>query len=73
MRYVLGLLAVLAVAGTGCVVHRDVRPSNHRDVKPANVAVTIPATIADVKTCGCPLDATCGDCCGPEHCKCRPT
>lgn len=28
--------------------------------------------IADVKTCGCPKKATCGDCCGPEHCRCNP-
>ena len=29
-------------------------------------------TVADVKTCGCPKTATCGDCCGKEHCRCNP-
>lgn len=28
--------------------------------------------IADVKTCGCPKSATCGDCCGRDHCRCAP-
>ena len=27
--------------------------------------------VADVKTCGCPWDAKCGDCCGISHCKCE--
>lgn len=29
--------------------------------------------VADVKTCGCPTSAGCGDCCGKEHCRCGPT
>lgn len=27
--------------------------------------------VADVKTCGCPWTAKCGDCCGPDHCPCE--
>lgn len=26
--------------------------------------------VADVKTCGCPLQATCSDCCGEKDCRC---
>lgn len=29
--------------------------------------------VADVKTCGCPVSATCGDCCGKDDCRCAPT
>lgn len=32
----------------------------------------IAAETADVKTCGCPKKAPCGDCCGPQHCRCNP-
>lgn len=28
--------------------------------------------VADVKTCGCPKRATCGDCCGKDDCRCSP-
>lgn len=41
----------------------------HGRVFPANVAV--PEAVADVKTCGCPKTASCGDCCGQNHCPCK--
>lgn len=34
------------------------------------VLPAIRAEVADVKTCGCPWTAECGDCCSVEHCKC---
>lgn len=69
------LIALLVIAGgIGCAVDAPQRAccDHSAKVEPAARAA-LAAEVADVKTCGCPKTATCGDCCGPKHCPCNPS
>lgn len=60
--------AIIALLGLGAIGGVTFNSS----IRPATKMNTIGADTADVKTCGCKKDASCGDCCGPKHCRCNP-
>ena len=60
---------ILPFAVGGFALGRAQAPREDREAPP-RLRV---AEVADVKTCGCPKSATCGDCCGPKHCPCNPS
>ncbi len=68
MRLLLFALLSFCLASLAVELKTELATRKFARRRPSPVA----AEVAPVKTCGCPVSASCGDCCGKEHCRCSP-